>query len=68
MRNLDAMLARANDYNKMFQSMDALGKLVNDILAKTELSEDDMDYVAAARCSQAPAKNFSNPTASYNHR
>ena len=46
--NLDLILRRAADFQKMTDPDDALSRLVDQVLEETELSEDDLDFVAAA--------------------
>lgn len=46
--NFDLILRRAADFQKMTDPDDALSRLVDQVLEETELSEDDLDFVAAA--------------------
>lgn len=46
--NLDLILRRAADFQKMTDPDDALSRLVDQVLEETELSEDDLDFIAAA--------------------
>ena len=56
--NLDLILRRAADFQKMTDPDDALSRLVDQVLEETELSEDDLDFVAAAaQPLPAPEKN-----------
>lgn len=56
--NLDLILRRAADFQKMTDPDDALSRLVDQVLEETELSEDDLDFVAAAaQPLPAPGKN-----------
>ena len=46
--NLDLILRRAADFQKMTDPDDALSRLVDQVLEETELTEDDLDCIAAA--------------------
>lgn len=46
--NLDAILRRAADFQRLTDPEDALSRLVSQVQQETELSEDELDYVAAA--------------------
>lgn len=46
--NLDLILRRAADFQKMTDPDDALSRLVDQVLEETELTEDDLDFIAAA--------------------
>lgn len=55
--NPDLILRRAADFQKLADPDDALSRLVGQVLEETELSEDDLDFVAAAaRPLPAPEK------------
>lgn len=54
--NLDSVLRRAADFQKLTNPDDELSKLVQQVLEKTELSEEDLDYVAAAAAE--PTENY----------
>lgn len=53
----DLILRRAADLRKLTDPDDALSRLVNRVLEETELSEDELDFVAAARAVPAPDKS-----------
>lgn len=44
----DLILRRAAEFQKMTDPDDALSRLVNRVLEETELSEEELDFVAAA--------------------
>ena len=46
--NPDLILRRAAEFQKMTDPDDALSRLVNRVLEETELSEEELDFVAAA--------------------
>lgn len=53
----DLILRRAADFQKMTDPDDALSRLVNRVLEEAELSEEELDFVAAARAVNAPDKS-----------
>lgn len=51
--DLNRMLQRAADYHDLLSPDDALGSLVKEIISNDELDENELDFVAAARCAES---------------
>ena len=48
-KNLDLLLRRAADYQKLTDPNDALSRMVRDVTEEGELFENQLDNIAAAR-------------------
>lgn len=48
-KNLDLILRRAADFQKLTDPHDALSRMVRETTEEGELFEDQLDYIAAAR-------------------
>lgn len=49
--DLNQMLQRAANYHNLINPDDALGSLVKEIIGNDELDENELDFIAAAGCS-----------------
>lgn len=56
--NLDAILRRAADFQRLTDPEDALSRLASQVQQETELSEDELDYVAAAAAQPPERPDF----------
>lgn len=56
--NLDVILRRAADFQRLTDPKDALSRLVDQVRQESELSEDELDHVAAAAAQPPEMPDF----------
>ncbi len=56
--NLDAILRRAADFQRLTDPKDVLSRLVDQVRQESELSEDELDHVAAAAAQPPEMPDF----------
>lgn len=56
--NLDVILRRAADFQRLTDPKDALSRLVDQVRQESELSENELDHVAAAAAQPPEMPDF----------